>query len=152
MVEEASDARVSAIDGEKILAQVIGSDGNEIDHLGKMREDGDYGWDLGHDADGRLVDRIAFFIELSDGIADDFDKVFEGLVETIEKSSMGSMLAMVGGRKALEPLREPVAEKMTDLIEDLVKDGDGTDGDFIETFTVRIEHIIDQRLARARLL
>ena len=42
----------------------------------------------------------------------DFDRVFEGLVEAIEGSSMGSMLAMVGGRAALEPLREPVQDKM----------------------------------------
>ena len=33
----------------------------------------------------------------------DFDRVFDGLVEAIECSSMGSLLAMLGGRKALLP-------------------------------------------------
>ena len=31
----------------------------------------------------------------------DFERVFDGMVEAIESSSMGSMLAMLGGRKAL---------------------------------------------------
>ena len=34
----------------------------------------------------------------------DFDRVFDGLVEAIDSSSMGSMLDMLGGRKALQPL------------------------------------------------
>ena len=34
----------------------------------------------------------------------DFDRVFDGLVEAIEGSSMGSMLGVFGGRKALEPV------------------------------------------------
>ena len=38
----------------------------------------------------------------------DFNRVFDGLVDAIENSSMGSMLAMLGGRKALQPLKEPV--------------------------------------------
>ena len=34
----------------------------------------------------------------------DFDKVFEGLLDSIETSKLGSMLAMFGGRNALLPL------------------------------------------------
>ena len=41
----------------------------------------------------------------------DFDKVFLGLVEAIEGSQLGGMLSMVGGRKALEPLKEPFNKK-----------------------------------------
>ena len=33
----------------------------------------------------------------------DFDRVFDGLVDAIEGSSMGSVLAMLGGKKALLP-------------------------------------------------
>ena len=42
----------------------------------------------------------------------DFDKVFLGLVEAIEGSQLGGMLSMVGGRKALEPLKEPFNKKL----------------------------------------
>ena len=46
----------------------------------------------------------------------DFDRVFDGLVDAIEGSSMGSMFAMVGGRKALQPLRQPIIQKLQDII------------------------------------
>ena len=38
----------------------------------------------------------------------DYDLIFNKLTEAIEESSLGSMLGMVGGKKALEPLKEPV--------------------------------------------
>ena len=41
-----------------------------------------------------------------------FDPVFDSLLEVIEKSSLGSMLSMVGGIKALEPLRDPFNDKL----------------------------------------
>jgi len=41
----------------------------------------------------------------------DFDKVFLGLVESIESSQLGGMLAMIGGRKALDPLKDPFTKK-----------------------------------------
>ena len=49
----------------------------------------------------------------------DFERVFDGLVEAIESSSMGSMLAMLGGRKALQPLKEPITVKLQEIIVDL---------------------------------
>ncbi|MEO1888504.1 MAG: DUF445 family protein [Cycloclasticus sp.] len=42
----------------------------------------------------------------------DYDKLFQGLVEAISESSFGSMLAMVGGVEALEPLKEPFCKKI----------------------------------------
>jgi len=42
----------------------------------------------------------------------DLSPAFDDLVEVIEKSSFGGMLAMVGGSEALQPLREPFIEKM----------------------------------------
>ena len=33
-------------------------------------------------------------------------------VESIKESSLGSMLNMMGGEKALEPLREPLTKKL----------------------------------------
>lgn len=77
----------------------------------------------------------------------DFDRVFEGLTEAIEGSSMGSMLAMVGGRKALEPLRDPVKEKMDEILADVVASA-ATDNDgLVDSLSEQIGHIIDQRLA-----
>jgi len=42
----------------------------------------------------------------------DFDPVFDGFVSVIEESSFGSMLAMVGGVEALQPMREPFVKRM----------------------------------------
>ena len=42
----------------------------------------------------------------------DYDQLFQGLVDAIAESSFGSMLAMVGGVAALDPLKEPVCKKI----------------------------------------
>ncbi len=42
----------------------------------------------------------------------DLSPAFDDLVNVIENSSFGGMLAMVGGAQALQPLREPFIEKM----------------------------------------
>ena len=77
----------------------------------------------------------------------DFDRVFEGLAEAIEGSSMGSMLAMVGGRKALEPLREPVKQKMDEILADIMANATTDDDGLVDSLSEQIGHIIDQRLA-----
>lgn len=50
----------------------------------------------------------------------DMSPTFDRLVEVIEQSQFGSMLAMFGGSAALEPMREPFAEKMKSAINDIV--------------------------------
>ncbi len=78
----------------------------------------------------------------------DYDRVFAHLTEAIEQSSLGAMLSMVGGSKALEPLREPVSLKLKDIIAELVDEnlsGDG-DADFTGSLIEKVEHIIDNRL------
>ena len=42
----------------------------------------------------------------------DYEILFKKFVESIKESSLGSMLSMVGGEKALEPLREPLKKKI----------------------------------------
>jgi len=42
----------------------------------------------------------------------DYDHIFQRLLDAILESSFGSMLGMLGGAAALEPLREPFAEKI----------------------------------------
>jgi uncharacterized membrane protein YheB (UPF0754 family) len=48
----------------------------------------------------------------------DLSPAFDNLVSVVEQSSFGSMLAMVGGTEALQPMREPFIEKMrTSVVE-----------------------------------
>ena len=79
----------------------------------------------------------------------DFDKVFIGLVEAIEGSQLGGMLAMVGGRKALDPLKEPFTKKLKKIIEDFVTENTSNDNgsDTTSSLLSKIESILDARLA-----
>ena len=78
-----------------------------------------------------------------------FDKVFIGLVEAIEGSQLGGMLAMVGGRKALDPLKEPFNKKLKIIIEDFVTENTSNDNssDTTASLLSKIENILDARLA-----
>ena len=49
----------------------------------------------------------------------DLSPAFDSLVDVIENSSFGGMLAMVGGSEALKPLKEPFIEKMKVTISEL---------------------------------
>jgi uncharacterized membrane protein YheB (UPF0754 family) len=77
----------------------------------------------------------------------DFDRIFSDLTDAIEGSPLGGMLSMVGGKKALEPLREPVTMKLKDIIAELAEDGmSGGGRDFTSSLIEKVEHIIDNRL------
>jgi len=77
----------------------------------------------------------------------DFDRVFEHLTDAITESPMGGMLNMMGGRKALEPLKEPIINKLKGVVAELAS-GDGADGsDFTDGLVRQVEQIIDKRLA-----
>lgn len=76
----------------------------------------------------------------------DFDRVFVGLVESIEGSQLGGMLAMIGGRKALEPLKDPFVKKLKVIIEDFIRDNSGNNNSTDELI-LKIENILDARLA-----
>ena len=77
-----------------------------------------------------------------------YDNIFEGLTESIEGSQLGGMLSMVGGKKALEPLREPIKMKLTVLFKSIIENEKHSSfGDKIEDDVyVRIEKLIDDRL------
>jgi uncharacterized membrane-anchored protein YjiN (DUF445 family) len=85
----------------------------------------------------------------------DFDHVFESLTEAIEESPMGNMLGMLGGRAALDPLKEPVTEKLKGVIAELASRPPSNDeageseggGDFTDALIEQVEQIIDNRLA-----
>jgi uncharacterized membrane protein YheB (UPF0754 family) len=100
-------------------------------------------------------EHIERFFETGDGdVANnileqvDFDRVFVGLTDAIEESQLGGMLAMVGGKQALEPLRGPVTAKLKDIITDLANDSlsSKSDSSFAQSLIEKIEHIIDNRL------
>ena len=78
----------------------------------------------------------------------DFNRVFDGLVEAIENSSMGSMLAMLGGRKALQPLKEPVSLKLQEILSEIkeVKSLETGKKNLGSSLITQVEQLIDQRL------
>ncbi|MDC0227871.1 DUF445 domain-containing protein [Alphaproteobacteria bacterium] len=96
-----------------------------------------------------------FLLDSKEGVSEkiiekiDFDKVFVGLVEAIEGSQLGGMLAMVGGRKALDPLKEPFTKKLKIIIEDFITDNtsNDTNADTTASLLHKIENILDARLA-----
>jgi len=75
----------------------------------------------------------------------DFDRVFNGIVDAIEGSQMGPMLGMLGGREALTPLKEPITEKLKDIIAELAS-GNSKDSDFTKDLIKQVEEIIDNRM------
>ena len=74
----------------------------------------------------------------------DKDKIFDHLVEAISESSFGSMLSLMGGKKALEPLREPVKQKIQAIVQDLTKTQ--TDAKGPESIRSLISQLINDRL------
>ena len=96
-----------------------------------------------------------FLLESKDNLSEnlihkiDFDRIFQGLVEAIEGSQLGGMLAMVGGRKALEPLKEPIIKKLKIIIEDIVIENSSKDKNQNSTRKLinKIENVLDARLA-----
>jgi len=84
----------------------------------------------------------------------DLSPAFDALVQTVEESSFGSMLSMVGGTKALEPLKPAFIEKMRSSLVNLTESDDfratlaETINSSIADHSIRdhIEEIIEQRL------
>jgi uncharacterized membrane protein YheB (UPF0754 family) len=84
----------------------------------------------------------------------DLSPAYDTLVKTIMESSFGSMLGMLGGVQALEPLKEPFIENMRESIVQLTQT-ENFQAAMIETIEQpiildeirnNVEQIIDQRL------
>lgn len=79
----------------------------------------------------------------------DFNVAFDGLVEVIQKSSFGSMLALLGGVGALQPLRDPFVARMQEFLHKV-----GEDREVLGQLAAhnsaallqRVEAIVDRRL------
>jgi uncharacterized membrane protein YheB (UPF0754 family) len=85
----------------------------------------------------------------------DFNPAFDSLVEVIENSQFGGMLAMLGGSEALQPMKQPFVEKMQQAVID-ISQSDSVKQALIEQLESpamldevkgNVEAIIDQRLS-----
>ncbi len=84
----------------------------------------------------------------------DFNPAFDSLVEVIQQSSFGGMLAMFGGADALQPLRAPFVEKMQASMIDISQSDSVKNAlkaqlespAVLDEIKANIEQIINQRL------
>lgn len=84
----------------------------------------------------------------------DFNPAFDSLVEVIQQSSFGGMLAMFGGADALQPLRAPFVEKMQASMIDISQSDSVKNAlkaqlespAMLDEIKANIEQIINQRL------
>ncbi|MFK7860386.1 MAG: DUF445 domain-containing protein [Granulosicoccus sp.] len=66
----------------------------------------------------------------------DLDAAYDQLVATIKESSFGSMLAMVGGEAALQPLRDPFKQRMEKFLFDAAE-------------SPRIQSLVNEQIGKA---
>jgi uncharacterized membrane protein YheB (UPF0754 family) len=93
-------------------------------------------------------ERPAFVEALLEDV--NFDRAFDGLIEVVKQSSLGGMLMMFGGEKALQPMREPFIEKMQAFIVEAGSDPallEKLNQGGISAIISRVEGVVDQRLS-----
>ena len=80
----------------------------------------------------------------------DFNKVFDGFVTVISNSSYGSMLSLLGGKKALDPIKEPMKNEMKRQVSDIVSNIDIASimpkGADFSSFRSKINAMVNTRL------
>ena len=78
----------------------------------------------------------------------DYDLIFEHLKDGIVESSFGGMLALVGGKSALNVLKEPIVEKLQLIVHDVINNikSDAISDNITSDLLKKIESIIDTRL------
>ena len=77
----------------------------------------------------------------------DYEVIFENLTEAIIASQLGSMLGMFGGKKALDPLKQPVIEKLSEITQQIIDASDSDlSGSNMDEFKDQIETILNNRL------
>ncbi|SET41644.1 DUF445 family protein [Thalassotalea agarivorans] len=84
----------------------------------------------------------------------DLSPAFDKLVEVIENSSFGGMLAMFGGSEALQPMREPFVEKMQQALAEITEKDDFAElvraeleqPNILDNMQQKVADIIEQRL------
>ena len=83
----------------------------------------------------------------------DYDRIYAGFVDVVLASPFGGMLGIVGGAKALEPLRDPFKNKMKEELRDMLLSrsfrdamASGLHGEAGEALVARAETIVTRRL------
>ncbi|KZN47073.1 hypothetical protein [Pseudoalteromonas luteoviolacea] len=84
----------------------------------------------------------------------DLSIAFNKLVQVIEGSQFGAMLAMVGGKEAIEPMRDTFTDKMKEALKEISEEpefkdkvsGILTNGQSLDSIRSAIEHAVDERL------
>ena len=75
-----------------------------------------------------------------------FEKVFLKLTDTIEESSLGGLLGMIGGKEALNPLKEPIKEKLLMALSEQFATNSPNNNEGYEVVKMQLEKLIDDRL------
>ena len=75
-----------------------------------------------------------------------FEKVFLKLTDAIEESSLGGLLGMMGGREALNPLKEPIKEKLLMALSEQFETSSLNNNEEYEVVKIQLEKLIDDRL------
>jgi uncharacterized membrane protein YheB (UPF0754 family) len=76
----------------------------------------------------------------------DMDQAFDSLIEAIMQSSLGGMLGLVGGPKALNGLREPFAQRMRAYLVAYV-----SSEEFADAFSARLADVTHSDAVLARI-
>lgn len=77
----------------------------------------------------------------------DLDQGFDGFLDVIAKSKFGGMLSLVGGLKALEPLRDPFKREFGTRIATVIDELDLTQSDLhFEKFRPTVEKLVEGKL------
>ena len=87
-----------------------------------------------------LIDKNKILEEIN------YDKIFDKFIESIEESSLGSMLKMVGGKKALEPLKESLILKIKEIFSDFIENNLAKEKHIDNKFHDKIDKLINIRL------
>lgn len=74
------------------------------------------------------------------------NRIFIKLVQAIEESSLGGMLSMVGGKNALNPLKEPMILKISEFLNDFQSNEFSIDDNTVDNIKIKIEEIVNKRL------
>ena len=77
----------------------------------------------------------------------DMDDMFNGFLDVVAGSKFGGMLSLVGGLRALEPLREPFKEESSRKLTEIVEDLDLTKSNMhFENFRPTVENLVKGKL------
>lgn len=77
----------------------------------------------------------------------DMDDMFNGFLDVVARSKFGGMLSLVGGLRALEPLRDPFKEEFSKKLTEIVEDLDLTKSNMhFENFRPTVESLVKGKL------